>query len=354
MQQKIYTKYLNSPLKCDIIYITTKEMMPVKDLDTLSKGYMSQNDIFADAFNYLIYDGQQVIKPEQLSPLDTTELAAPYGAGGEAEPVQKLRDVLKYVTAMTDDSTAYLVLGIENQQNVHLAMPVRNMLYDALEYSRQVSEAASRHRQNKEHGSREEFLSGFHRGDRLIPVITLVVYFSSDKWDGPRRLFDMMEIKDDKIRALTNDYKIHLLAPAEMSDDEFDKLRSELGRIMKYIQCSTDKNRLSQLVEADERYTHISKAGALLLNECTKSEIHIDDSKEDVDMCQAIKDIKADSMAEGVAKGRAEGRAEGVAEGVIKTIKAIMKSMNWTAEQAVAAAGVPENERKAYISKLQS
>ena len=63
-------------------------------------------------------------------------------------------------------------------------------------------------------------------------------------------------------------------------------------------------------------------------------------------MCQAIKDIKADS--------RAEGRAEGVAEGVIKTIKAIMKSMNWTAEQAVTAAGVPENERKAYISKLQS
>ena len=59
-------------------------------------------------------------------------------------------------------------------------------------------------------------------------------------------------------------------------------------------------------------------------------------------MCQAIKDIKADS------------RAEGRAEGVIKTIKAIMKSMNWTAEQAVTVAGVPENERKAYISKLQS
>lgn len=68
-----------------------------------------------------------------------------------------------------------------------------------------------------------------------------------------------------------------------------DKLQSELGRIIKYIQCSTDKNRLSQLVEADEIYTHISKAGALLLNECTKSEIHIDDCKEDVDMCRILR-----------------------------------------------------------------
>ena len=177
--------------------------------------------------------------------MDTTALAVPYGDSDNAEPVQKFRDVLKYVTAMTDDKAAYLVLGIENQQNVHLAMPVRNMLYDALEYSRQVSEAASRHKREKEHGSQEEFLSGFHRSDKLIPVITLVVYFSSNKWDGPRSLFDMMELKDDNITALVNDYKIHLLVPAEMSDDEFDKLKSELGRIMKYIQCSTDKNRLS-------------------------------------------------------------------------------------------------------------
>ncbi len=57
-------------------------------------------------------------------------------------------------------------------------------------------------------------------------------------------------------------------------------------------------------------------------------------------MCQAIKDIKADS------------RAEGRAEGVIKTLKAIMSSLHLTAEQAVAAANVPENERKAYIAKL--
>lgn len=51
---------------------------------------------------------------------------------------------------------------------------------------------------------------------------------------------------------------------------------------------------------------------------------------------------------------KADSRAEGVAKGVIKTIKAIMSSLHLTVEQAVAAAGVPENERKAYIANLKA
>ena len=35
---------------------------------------MSDNEIFADAFNYLLYDGKQKIKPEDLKPLDTSSI----------------------------------------------------------------------------------------------------------------------------------------------------------------------------------------------------------------------------------------------------------------------------------------
>ena len=52
----------------------------MSNVDALSKRYMSHNEIFADAFNFLIYGGEQVIKPEQLSPLDTTEIEIPYGS----------------------------------------------------------------------------------------------------------------------------------------------------------------------------------------------------------------------------------------------------------------------------------
>ena len=40
------------------------------NIDTESKKYMEDSTHFADAFNYLIYDGKPVIDPKALSPLD--------------------------------------------------------------------------------------------------------------------------------------------------------------------------------------------------------------------------------------------------------------------------------------------
>ena len=102
--------------------------------DTVTKQYISEPEVFADAFNYLIYGGRQVIQPEQLTDLDATQFAIPYREeeDGKPEAAQKYRDVLKTLAVKADDQRTYLVLGIENQTNVHYAMPVRNMLYDAV------------------------------------------------------------------------------------------------------------------------------------------------------------------------------------------------------------------------------
>lgn len=47
--------------------------------DTATIKYMRQNEIFADAFNYFVYGGKQVISPDSLEELDTRELDVPYG-----------------------------------------------------------------------------------------------------------------------------------------------------------------------------------------------------------------------------------------------------------------------------------
>ena len=44
------------------------------DKDNKTKKFIEKNRIFADVFNYYIYDGEQVIKPEDLQQLDTTEI----------------------------------------------------------------------------------------------------------------------------------------------------------------------------------------------------------------------------------------------------------------------------------------
>ena len=87
-----------------------------------------------------------MILPEQLTERDSTKIALPYGADGAVVPVQKFRDVQKLYVAMTDGKMEYVLYGAENQAEIHYAMPVKNNLYDALEYAGQVEEAAKSHR----------------------------------------------------------------------------------------------------------------------------------------------------------------------------------------------------------------
>ena len=92
-----------------------KEQMSKKD--TVTKAFMRENTVFADAFNYLIFNGKKVIQPERLQELDTTELVQliAKGKNNKNESVQKYRDILKAAVIMEDENADYLLLGIENQ-----------------------------------------------------------------------------------------------------------------------------------------------------------------------------------------------------------------------------------------------
>ena len=129
--------------------------------DTVTKEYMRDNEVFADAFNYLIYGGEQVVKPELLQELDTTAIAIPFGTDEKDKPtedvIQKYRDVLKSSVVMQGSKVSYILLGVENQTDVHYAMPVRNIIYDALQYGKQVADIAARH---KNRGERSKYDNG--------------------------------------------------------------------------------------------------------------------------------------------------------------------------------------------------
>ena len=69
---------MNLLKKSEILFFYTERRFDMGYADTVTKEYMRNNAVFADAFNYLIYDGAQVITPEQLHELDTTEIAIPF------------------------------------------------------------------------------------------------------------------------------------------------------------------------------------------------------------------------------------------------------------------------------------
>lgn len=73
-----------------------------------------------------------------------------------------------------------------------------------------------------------EFLSGFWRTDRLIPVITLVIYFGSEAWDAPLSLKEMYSSTNNAVLAHAPNYHVNLLNKIPNINIWKDKLRKLL------------------------------------------------------------------------------------------------------------------------------
>ena len=267
--------------------------------DTVTKAYMRENTIFADAFNYLIYGGRRVIDPNSLKELDTTEIALPFGDDKTDEAVQKYRDILKSAVIKEDKDAAYVLLGIENQTDIHYAMPVRNLIYDALQYGKQVSDVSAKHRKEFGNGhNRGEYLSGFYKEDRLTPVITLVVHFGADAWDGPLSLHEMMSVDKPEIMQMVPDYRIQLIDPARMKPEDLMKFETSLREVMGYIKYSKDKEGMKTYMAGNSR-TMLERTAAQVIKAITNTPIEIPEGLEEVNVCEAIEEMMKDSKAEG-------------------------------------------------------
>ncbi len=296
--------------------------------DTLTKEFMRQPDIFADAFNLALFDGRPVIRPEQLHPLDSVETAVPYGEKGAGLPVQKQRDVLKYWSAMEDDSAVYVILGLENQSSLQYAMPVKAMVYDALQYAAQVEEAARSHRdKGKEETSYvptgAEYLSGFYKTDRLVPVITLVVSFTPQAWDAPMSLHDLFlpALRDTQILSFVPDYRINLLSPASMQGDELERLKTDLRTVFLFIRYSQDREQLRRIIENDPRFHTLDRTAAEVINATTGAKIDLSGKEKKINMCKAIQEMREIEFAQGHSLGREEGVQEGLQQGLRQGIQ---------------------------------
>ena len=81
-----------------------------------------------------------------------------------------------------------------------------------------------------------------------------------------------------------------------------------------------------------------------LLNTVAGSRLKFDTKEDKVDMCQAIDDMRKESMEKGIEKG-AESN-------LLDNLKKIMAGLNYTAQQAMDLLQVPAADRPKYMAKL--
>ena len=319
--------------------------------DIVTKEYMRENTVFADAFNYLIYNGKKVIDPAKLKEIDPTEIALPFDdeeiagkekdgedkkrkvqgttewsslknepvrkktagrSGKKTDAVQRYRDLLKSAVVKQDERTSYVLLGVENQTDVHYAMPVRNAIYDALQYGRQVADIAAEHRRNKKEFSGKnngEYLSGYLKEDHIRPVITLVIHFGAEEWDGPLSLHEMMSTRDMELLSFVENYRIHLIDPAKLTEEQLDQFSTSLKEVMGYIKYSKNKEQLLKFLQTDT-HRSIEMNAVRVIKTITNTPIEVSEEEEEIEMCKAIEDL----IAESEARGRAEGEVKGMIE----------------------------------------
>ena len=256
-------------------------------------------------FNYYLYNGKQVIKPENLHEESISEIALPYSEKNKNTFIEKYRDIIKRCVVKSDNHYTYFLLGIENQSEIHYAMPVRNMLYDSLNYSGQVNRIEKNHKKCKDKLSSAEYLSGVTKSDKIIPVITLALYWGNEAWDGPKSLYEMFKETDLDILRYVNDYHINLIEPKDIKD--FSKFRTELGKVLEFINASDSLAKMKEILENNhEYYLHMDLESARMIETFGKAKIDMkqyEKNKEEVDMCKAIEDMILEGKQEGIQEG---------------------------------------------------
>ena len=342
--------------------------------DVALGAYFSDPQIFADLFNAWMYGGKQVIDPGSLMTEDSDQPRPEY-----ARPYKHVRDVVKMYQK---DGVQLVLLGIENQEQVDYSAPVRIMQFDGADYQNQVRRTEE---ENRKRLGLKTGLPAFFREDRIVPVITLILYFGEEEWDRPVRLHDMLAFPkgDTRIKMLVSDYPIHVISVRRNGSAGMDisLLHTELRQVFGFLQLQEDKEGLKRYVEENRPvFSRLSSNAALFLAASaheTRLLKGLNREEEHYDMCRALDEWYADGVSEGEKigekrgeeRGKKIGERNGICKGVSAALLRILEKkgsvpekcltyissqknmdrLNQLLDLAVASETVAEFEKKAGI-----
>lgn len=122
--------------------------------------------------------------------------------------------------------------------------------------------------------------------------------------------------------------------------DDYSVFHTGLRQLLQVIPCRKNKKLLYEVLKKEE-FQLLDRETAeviAILTDTTEVLERLDEYELEggYDMCQAMDELRADWKA----------------EGFLNAIQNIMKSMNFTANQAMDALLVPEEDREHYLAKL--
>ena len=264
--------------------------------DITQKLLEDHNDVFADIINTLVFDGEQVIQPEEL---ETVTTLSTYKMAGKMHSQE--RDVLK---AWKQGYIRIAMCGIENQTTVDADMPLRIISYDGAGYRAQLSDETSPEQER-------------------YPVITLVLFFGKGRWTGPKNLLGRVKVPKG-MEALVSDYRINVFEIGQLSEDKIRKFTSDFQVVADYV---TQMEQKREYTPSGKSLHHIDEVMDLL-EALTK----VSKYKEAVSVMKQIKEQEGEvsmrsAWGEAIVRGEERGRQQGKEEGWMEACETMAKAM---------------------------
>ena len=165
--------------------------------------------IFADIMNVFLFNGEQVVKEDELTPAD---IESHYKADGSIHSQE--RDILKfYANAVIGIKS---VIGVENQSDVDQFMPIRIFSYDGAEYRHQYTDLKS---------------GKIKRG---YPVVTLLLYFGTEDWNYGKNLHSCLDIPE-RLLPFVNDYKMNFFSMKDLTKEQINMFQTDFKVIAEFF-----------------------------------------------------------------------------------------------------------------------
>lgn len=180
-----------------------KKRLTTTRKDEIFKKFWNQKDRFASLLNTVLFEGKDMIRPEELS--DSND-------GKSAETPGEMNTVVKKI----GQSAEFVLTGIEDPRDI----PLQLFYQDSVGYLKECQEILKGRGENKD--DMDEVLAALHEEDRLKPIINLVLYYGKEPWNGATSLKEMFPHVPEKIREVFPDYRINLIQARDAERYHFD------------------------------------------------------------------------------------------------------------------------------------
>lgn len=298
--------------------------------DVTQNVYFMDPRRFADLVNGYVGHGKQLLLPQNLESMDArsgmyriSDFGGKGDSGKQGEDGKKPKNRIRYrdVKKKAVFGKHCLVIGIENQETVDYALPVRVMSSDTGEYGRQLSliRKRIRNRRSKKGLRPGEYLYGFRKSSRLYGAVTFVIYYGEEEWDGSKDLCGLLDLADipAELRKLIGNYGVNLIEVRRLEDTSV--FQTDIRQVFDFIRCSNDAEKLRELVENDSEFRHLAEDAYDVIVQYANAPELLEQKENStgkdgkVDMCKALKELIANGEARGEARGEVRGEARGEA-----------------------------------------